>query len=287
MEYVVESQARCPVCRVPLPARLVLAAYEEAHNESALNLGPDHPDTKVHRLNRASAMAIAGHHEESLRELESLRADESIDPMQRTVCCLEAGTVLTEIGRSEEAVCRLRDVVADLRQMPGPMSELILAQASLSMGRALMKQNKYTDACRWFQCGLDTFKTAATCRSQLPISKLLQGMACCLEKEGDFELALECHKIRCEKVLVKASDVVDLTRAELEWSQSEIRCAKHGPATSERLAAITRKLRQAGRGRDPRIRCVLQDALRCLDELWPEYRPTKRLRGKTHLEDLM
>ena len=288
-KYMVgETRTRCPICRIPLLASLMVKAYDHAHAESTRRLGIDHQHTKLHRLNRASAMAIDGRHEEALQELEAMGADGNMDRTQRTVCRIESATVLAELGRPAEAIRRLRTVLTDLHENPNSMSDFFLTQSYLSLGHAYLELEQYSDAKLFFHSGLNACGNVTVCPRQLPISKLLQGLAICYEKGGRFTLALGAHRVRCKRVLANENDAVVLARAEIEWSQSELRCGKQTANTADRLATITRTLRRSQKARDPRATDLLERSLRCLDQMWPDYRSdAKRIRTKTHLEDLM
>ena len=98
-KYIVgEGKRGCPVCRVALPPDCMLEAFDHAYEESRHACGEAHPETQLHRLNRASVIAMAGRQHEALHELELL-ADENLEATQRIVCRIEIASCLSEIGR--------------------------------------------------------------------------------------------------------------------------------------------------------------------------------------------
>ena len=285
-----QCKTACPICRRPLRPDVLTECFAHAHNLNVRSLGASHPDSKLSQLNLASSLALAGRSEDALRELAELRSGAGrVDECLRIVSDIEYSNVLAESGRPHEAIPILHDIVAKISFTGScPTRRYFWLQAMLGMGCALLQVGLFDRAKAFFEMSLQSSRQmeSAPPHQRLPFEKILRGLAACLEAEGKFEKAVDCLRVLAQKHTRRHSDSVTRADLHVEWCTLEIRCGRNNASTLARLQEATRVARQAAKMGDHRAPSLLDEALGALSEVVPQRVARRRLRRKTHLEDL-
>ncbi len=181
---------------------------------------------------------------------------------------IEFCNVLTELGRTHEALPILHDIIARISFTNCcPSKQFFWLRAMVGMGFALINIGSFDQAKVFFELSLrssnqmEDLRMERDLHQQLPYVKIMRGLAMCLEAQGNFDSAVNCLRLLVDKYAPRHSDTVIRAKLNIEWCTLELRCGRNNASTLARLQEATREVRSAAKMGDHRAPALLDEAL--------------------------